>query len=56
MPGVPLPRDVILLFLKESSMHTFLREANDGFVPPSSADFDFAPIFGNSILFEWERT
>ena len=51
MPGVPLPRDVILLFLKESSMHTFLREANDGFVPPSSADFDFAPIFGNSILF-----
>ena len=51
MPGVPLPRDVILLFLKESSMHTFLREANNGFVPPSSADFDFAPIFGNSILF-----
>jgi len=51
MPGVLLPRDVNLLFLKESSMHTFLREANDGFVPPSSADFDFAPIFGNSILF-----
>ncbi len=51
MPGVPLPRDVNLLFLKESSMHTFLREANNGFVPPSSADFDFAPIFGNSILF-----
>ncbi len=51
MPGVPLPRDVNLLFLKESSMHTFLREADNGFVPPSSADFDFAPIFGNSILF-----
>ena len=51
MPGVLLPRDVNLLFLKESSMHTFLREANNGFVPPSSADFDFAPIFGNSILF-----
>ena len=32
-------------------MHNLLREASDGFVPPSSADFDFAPIFGNSILF-----
>ena len=51
MPGVPLPRDVNLLFVKESSMHTFLREADNGFVPPSSADFDFPPIFGNSILF-----
>ena len=32
-------------------MHTLLSQANPGFVPPSSADFDFAPIFGNSILF-----
>jgi len=32
-------------------MHTLLREAGNGFVPPSSADFDFSPIFGNSILF-----
>jgi len=32
-------------------MHTLLREAGNGFIPPSSADFDFPPIFGNSILF-----
>jgi F-type H+-transporting ATPase subunit a len=28
-----------------------LRQSGEGFVPPSSADFDFQPIFGHSILF-----
>ncbi len=28
-----------------------LQQSGEGFAPPSSADFDFKPIFGNSILF-----
>gem|GEM_PF-5933033 len=32
-------------------MRALWSQANPGFVPPSSADFDFEPIFGNSILF-----
>ena len=32
-------------------MHVLWSQANPGFIPPSSADFDFQPIFGNSILF-----
>jgi len=28
-----------------------LRQSGEGFVPPSSADFDFKPIFGDSIYF-----
>ena len=36
---------------KEFLVRALWSQANPGFVPPSSADFNFEPIFGNSILF-----